>query len=148
MNLKLAALAAALVATSVGCQSVGAPGPLAHMQGNRFAQGPPQAVSQASYQGQGMLGCMDQVGCGDNCGEGIGGGLFARGGGGCGSCDGCATGNGCINHMVGKVLDCGRCDSAYGFTPGPPSAQTAYPYYTVRGPRDFFMCNPPSIGPN
>lgn len=29
---------------------------------------------------------------------------------------------------------------------GPPTAQTAYPYYTIRGPRDFFIDNPPSIG--
>ena len=29
---------------------------------------------------------------------------------------------------------------------GPASAAYAYPYYTVRGPRDFFMKNPPSIG--
>lgn len=29
---------------------------------------------------------------------------------------------------------------------GPPSASVAYPYYTVRGPRDFLMDNPPSIG--
>ena len=29
---------------------------------------------------------------------------------------------------------------------GPPTAQVAYPYYTVRGPRDFFIDNPPSIG--
>jgi hypothetical protein len=29
---------------------------------------------------------------------------------------------------------------------GPPSAAVAYPYYTVRGPRDFFIDNPPSIG--
>ena len=38
-------------------------------------------------------------------------------------------------------------DSAYGFQPGPPSAQVASPYYTTRGPRDFLMANPPSIGP-
>ncbi|QDV70318.1 hypothetical protein Poly24_40390 [Rosistilla carotiformis] len=30
--------------------------------------------------------------------------------------------------------------------PGPPSASTAYPYYTTRGPRDFLNANPPSIG--
>ena len=30
---------------------------------------------------------------------------------------------------------------------GPPIGQVAYPYYTVRGPRDFFLDNPPSIGP-
>ena len=29
---------------------------------------------------------------------------------------------------------------------GPPTAQVAYPYYTVRGPRDFLIDNPPSIG--
>jgi hypothetical protein len=38
-------------------------------------------------------------------------------------------------------------DAAYNFNPGPPSGQTAYPYYTTRGPRDFLMKNPPSIGP-
>lgn len=48
----------------------------------------------------------------------------------------------------------------YGNTPHTPSvnpyagaagaggaaAAYAYPYYTTRGPRDFLMCNPPSIG--
>jgi hypothetical protein len=29
---------------------------------------------------------------------------------------------------------------------GPPSASIGYPYYTTRGPRDFFVNNPPSIG--
>ena len=29
---------------------------------------------------------------------------------------------------------------------GPNSAAYAYPYYTVRAPRDFLMKNPPSIG--
>ena len=32
------------------------------------------------------------------------------------------------------------------FTPGPPTGQVGYPYYTVRGPRDFFLDNPPTIG--
>lgn len=31
--------------------------------------------------------------------------------------------------------------------PGPPAAAITYPYYTVRGPRDFLAKNPPSIGP-
>jgi len=30
---------------------------------------------------------------------------------------------------------------------GGPVPQYAYPYYTVRGPRDFLVDNPPSIGP-
>ena len=29
---------------------------------------------------------------------------------------------------------------------GVPGPTTAYPYYTVRGPRDYFANNPPSIG--
>jgi hypothetical protein len=29
---------------------------------------------------------------------------------------------------------------------GPPSAHVGYPYYTTRGPRDFLINNPPSIG--
>ena len=32
------------------------------------------------------------------------------------------------------------------FTPGPPTGQVAYPYYTVRGPRDFLQNDPPTIG--
>ena len=31
--------------------------------------------------------------------------------------------------------------------PGPPTAAVTYPYYTVRGPRDFLARNPRSIGP-
>lgn len=42
---------------------------------------------------------------------------------------------------------CSSGDQNYNFNPGPPVAQTAYPYYTLRGPRDFFLNNPPSIGP-
>ena len=34
----------------------------------------------------------------------------------------------------------------YDGPPGPATAQVAYPYYTTRGPRDFFTNNPPSIG--
>jgi hypothetical protein len=33
------------------------------------------------------------------------------------------------------------------FTPGPPVGQVTYPYYTLRGPRDFLARNPRSIGP-
>ena len=31
-------------------------------------------------------------------------------------------------------------------TGGATTAQVAYPYYTTRGPRDFFVNNPPTIG--
>jgi hypothetical protein len=42
---------------------------------------------------------------------------------------------------------CSSGDHNYNFAPGPPVGQTAYPYYTVRGPRDFLLGNPPKIGP-
>ncbi len=29
---------------------------------------------------------------------------------------------------------------------GPPQPTVTYPYYTVRGPRDYFLDNPPTIG--
>lgn len=32
------------------------------------------------------------------------------------------------------------------FNPGPPTGTVTYPYYTHRGPRDFLLDNPPSIG--
>ncbi len=31
--------------------------------------------------------------------------------------------------------------------PGPPTAAITYPYYTVRGPRDFLQREPSPIGP-
>jgi hypothetical protein len=41
---------------------------------------------------------------------------------------------------------CGHhCEQA--FDPGPPTGAITYPYYTLRGPRDFLMRNPPPIGP-
>ena len=30
---------------------------------------------------------------------------------------------------------------------GPMQGTVGYPYYTIRGPRDFLLDNPPSIGP-
>jgi len=32
-------------------------------------------------------------------------------------------------------------------TPSPVTGAITYPYYTVRGPRDYFATNPSSIGP-
>ena len=35
---------------------------------------------------------------------------------------------------------------AMSYQPGPSTDTARYPYYTTRGPRDFLMDNPPSIG--
>lgn len=41
---------------------------------------------------------------------------------------------------------CGKHQQQMG-PPGPPTPTYGYPYYTIRGPRDFLVDNPPSIGP-
>ena len=43
---------------------------------------------------------------------------------------------------------CERCRrSRCAPAPGPATGAITYPYYTLRGPRDFLAKNPPSIGP-
>ncbi|MCA9261366.1 MAG: hypothetical protein KDA61_19255 [Planctomycetales bacterium] len=95
--------------------------------------------------------CSNDVCCGDGCGDGCGncqdgrcrlvdkiaGGFCGCGPGGCGL-GGCAAG--CNPHAGGYP-------EATSFNGGGPVGQVAYPYYTVRGPRDFLMSNPPTIGP-
>lgn len=73
-----------------------------------------------------------------------------------GHCTGCQHNRGLAararalaQRAASGTMQPGMCmtDAAYNFNPGPPTGQTAYPYYTTRGPRDFFLNNPPSIGP-
>lgn len=115
----------------------------------------------------GMMGVKCKGGCGGSCGA-CGGGVCQGGcGGSCGvatgGCGRCGCGGplcragalgwqqggldysshlhpGLLGHGAGAALN------NRPFTPGPPSAQVGYPYYTVRGPRDFLACDPPSIG--
>ena len=62
-------------------------------------------------------------------------------------CQGCGQGPGhCCCDGPPTPGCCNSGDHVYDFNPGPPVAQTAYPYYTLRGPRDFLLANPPSIG--
>ena len=88
----------------------------------------------------GSLGCTHHNLARNNCGacRGNHGGHAGRHDGGIGG--GGAGGGGVLAgiHQQGTSLDQGPS--------GPPSASVAYPYYTVRGPRDFLMNNPPSIG--
>lgn len=167
MNLRFAALAAALVMSSAGCTAIkpgcgdACGGMPCHVATSQRAPRPTIFGSHG-----GGLGICDklgwtQKGCGDTCGDscGSGCGMFDRGGcggggggGGCGACGGAGCNN-CLQGGLSKLLDCNSCNSGgcgdgnYNFNPGPPGGQVAYPYYTTRGPRDFLMCNPPSIGP-
>ncbi|HMO14273.1 MAG TPA: hypothetical protein PKD64_01375 [Pirellulaceae bacterium] len=89
---------------------------------------------------------------GDHSGHGSGIGLVG-GWNGCGP-NGC--GHGGHAHGWGRGGLLGRRAHPYGgakpHTPdfqgphGNPAPQYAYPYYTTRGPRDFLMKNPPTIG--
>lgn len=55
----------------------------------------------------------------------------------CQSCDPCAA-------KPARGCGCGRMEA---IDPGPPTGAITYPYYTLRGPRDFLARNPRSIGP-
>lgn len=168
MKMRFVALAAAFVVSSVGCtaiQSGSSCGDACGPCGSSFGASPCRPARATLLGGRCHTGSglFDKLGwtqrgcaeCVDGCGGGCG--LFGSGeaacSDGCGSCEGCAGGGGCLQRGLGKLLDCqGGCNSCgdqnYNFTPGPPTGQVAYPYYTTRGPRDFLMCNPPSIGPN
>jgi hypothetical protein len=54
---------------------------------------------------------------------------------------------GCHGCVAGGICPTGTYPEQPQFSPGPPVGQVAYPYYTVRGPRDFLRDKPPSIGP-
>ncbi len=63
------------------------------------------------------------------------------------SCDaGCADGCDACGGRAGLQGLCGR-GCGRGCAPAPAAAAVTYPYYTVRGPRDFLAQQPRSIGP-
>ena len=82
-----------------------------------------------------------------------------------------AAGTGCGRHNLARggcqggcgysqagSCGCGQCGTSDRIPPlagnayvnggpsGPPTGAYAYPYYTVRGPRDFLRNEPPTIG--
>jgi hypothetical protein len=137
------ALAVALAVSSVGCQGLGPRGMRGagcgdccepcHLTQSRMAPRP--LLGRNACPVPGALDYPAAEGCGP--GQGL-----------CG-CYSDPAGNSCVNGAVGGVLDC-PCtanDQYYNFNQGPPTGQVAYPYYTTRGPRDFLLKNPPSIGP-
>lgn len=81
------------------------------------------------------------AGCGAACGGGCG--EKCRSGGIYGDqyCHG--RGIGCALLARGRCRD-GACADA-GVPSGPPTAQVTYPYYTLRGPRDFLSCDPQGL---
>lgn len=85
-------------------------------------------------------GCAggDCGGC-DSCGGGCGDGGCS--GGGCG--DGDCAGGGCGAGGCGLCRKERKCYQQEGdANQNYPGAYVGYPYYTLRGPRDFLACNP------
>jgi hypothetical protein len=95
-------------------------------------------------------------------GMGLGASDMAVPGGGCG-CAAClgqgpvgtaaTLAAGSAAHVARSVVSLprnlknGSANGCRGQVMGPTAGMVQYPYYTTRGPRDFFLANPPSIGP-
>jgi hypothetical protein len=81
--------------------------------------------------------CHDAPGNCASCGDTGCGGCAKAG------CNTCATDCGpckrCRSGILAKHCGCRQA--------GPPMVAAPYPYYTLRGPRDFLVDNPPTIGP-
>jgi hypothetical protein len=98
--------------------------------------------------GSGLFPVHQNSGCNSSaCGDGScgvaqsGAGMAGDGYCGNGACNGDPSG------MAGQcALPRGVGGECVGAA-GPATGAVAYPYYTNRGPRDFLLNNPPSIGP-
>jgi hypothetical protein len=120
----------------------------------------------ACSSGQCSSGSCNSGKCGSSCGCGLLGKMKCKlTGGACGNACGCGACGGRVGCQAGPLgwqqggldysshlqpgllgHDAAAALNSRPFTPGPPSAQVGYPYYTVRGPRDFLVDNPPTIG--
>lgn len=69
-----------------------------------------------------------------------------RHGGGCPHCQGHAQGGRIADGLLAGHYARHRQPEEEAAMGGPPTAAVAYPYYTLKGPRDFLTNNPPSIG--
>ena len=132
-------------------------GPQCHVARSQMAPRP-QICRDGCHPGGCPIGDVMQCSCcADACGEceccdsctSCNSGLFNRD---CGPCDTCGSRGGCGCCATRCVVDC-VLGGAPGYEDdfvtahGPPVGQVGYPYYSVRGPRDFLRNNPPPIGP-
>lgn len=91
-------------------------------------------------------GYWDEAPCADGSCQAVGmpaeGATAVCGDGRCGSCGRCRA----MLQGLGQGMGRGCRGLNCGVAAGPSTGAVTYPYYTVRGPRDFLMDNPPSIG--
>ncbi len=86
---------------------------------------------QAASMPVGETYCADAAICGD---------------GSCGTGGRCRAALATMRHKLGQHGGRGCRGLNCGMAVGPNTGAAVYPYYTVRGPRDFLVDNPPSIG--
>ena len=154
-------LTACVCLMSSGClrQQCRDGGTSCHVMRSQVAPRP--SICRTSCNGSsGLRGLMNgrllgrRGGCGDGCADCGSGCSIGRAFGGGETCGDCGKGC-CICEMAGRAAGAVRGLNPHSggypemptYNPGPPVGQVAYPYYTVRGPRDFLRDNPPSIGP-
>ncbi len=108
-------------------------------------------IERVSYASDASCGCDDWPTCGcpidGSCEGGCGNGCCDQCGGPCGRLAERIASGCCCGPCGGICPNAGGYPEGTTFNQGPPVGQVAYPYYTVRGPRDFLRDNPPSIGP-
>jgi hypothetical protein len=95
--------------------------------------------------GNTLGGGYGRAGCGPGgCPPGGGYGMAGKPPG-CGGnvCNGSCRGRCPLAQKAARLCAYGAC----GGSQGPQHGQVTFPYYTIRGPRDFLNPNPPSIGP-
>ena len=168
-------VAAVVGLTTAGCAQnriLGGQGQASHVTRSQLAPRPNMIRTDClACSACGDSGCSDGGCFGGDCAEG-----FCSEGSSCGDscCDvaSCSDADGCVVQRIADRVRNRGCDNCGGrgcglcsrvanrfnphaggypeqttFNPSPPTGQTAYPYYTTRGPRDFLQANPPSIGP-
>lgn len=141
---------AALLATFCGCQSMPMlaqqDGPMPPVDTGSGVPGtlPENAGESAIVNSDGqVIPQPDMPVVTDGGGMVYGGGGMAYGGGGsCGASPGPA---GYPYQQHG--LHARNMHHTFQGPHGPPTGQITYPYYITKGPRDFLMDDPPSIGP-
>ena len=93
-----------------------------------------------------LIGCARQtnMGCQNGCNGGCNRcGMFGGGGGDAMTAYGEPCGP--LGRLTGG--GCPQNPRAFVGPAGPPTAAVTYPYYTTRGPRDFLLDQPQTIGP-
>lgn len=152
-NMLLLCAAAALLTTAVGCQHHNV------RKNDNYLVGPACGPACETAAGVRQAGC-DACG-GESCDACGGYGMHqcedcrgdgcqrcgGRGGHACGRCGGVGSMHGQHCAMRRQQRQDAHANANRPMDGGPLSAAVAYPYYTNRGPRDYFANPPRSIGP-